>query len=305
MPALEKVAVLLAAYNGMKWIDDQINSILNQEGVLVTIFISVDTSTDGTEHHISKLAEANTNIRLLPIGNRFGGAAKNFFYLIKFVDFSNFDYISLADQDDIWNKDKLKRAIYSIKQKNVDAYSSNVMAFWQSGALKLINKAQKQKDFDFLFEAAGPGCTYILKQNFAQRLKECISHNWEVIQGVNLHDWFTYAYARANGFTWFIDSVPSMLYRQHANNQVGINSGWKAFRYRLLKLSDGWGLEQSLLIAKIIGFERSSFVSDWLHLTPISIFKLSIKAYQCRRRPRDVVAFMLVCWIVAIRKMMK
>lgn len=43
-----KVAVLLAAYNGMAWIEAQLDSILKQANVCVSVFISVDTSSDGT-----------------------------------------------------------------------------------------------------------------------------------------------------------------------------------------------------------------------------------------------------------------
>lgn len=45
---LPKVAVLLAAYNGMQWIKEQIDTVFNQQDVDVTIYISVDLSTDGT-----------------------------------------------------------------------------------------------------------------------------------------------------------------------------------------------------------------------------------------------------------------
>ena len=46
---LPKVAVLLAAYNGMQWIEEQLTSILGQSAVDVTVYISIDPSTDGTE----------------------------------------------------------------------------------------------------------------------------------------------------------------------------------------------------------------------------------------------------------------
>jgi rhamnosyltransferase len=55
-----RVAVLLAAYNGMQYIAEQMDSILAQIGVDVTVFISVDRSTDGTEKWVEALAQANT-----------------------------------------------------------------------------------------------------------------------------------------------------------------------------------------------------------------------------------------------------
>ncbi len=286
----------------MRWVDQQIDSIFAQLGVSVTLFVSVDCSQDGTELHLNHLEKLNPAIVVLPCGERFGGAAKNFFRLIRDVDFSDFDYISLADQDDIWNDNKLINAISVIEQNSVDAYSSNVTAFWENGRQSLINKAQTQQKYDFLFEAAGPGCTYVLTTKLAIDIKACMNLHWAELQSVNLHDWFVYAFARANGYVWFIDPNPSMLYRQHSSNQVGVNSGWKAFHYRFNKLANGWGLEQALKIAKIIGIKKSAFVQSWSSLTFFSIIKLSFKAYDCRRRIVDKIVFMILCWVIAFRR---
>ena len=85
MPAetMPKIAVLLAAYNGMQWIAEQIDSILNQEHVDVTIFISVDLSTDGTYEWCQALQVRNPKVVVLPYGDKFGGAGKNWLILNK------------------------------------------------------------------------------------------------------------------------------------------------------------------------------------------------------------------------------
>ena len=88
------VVVLLAAYNGIRWINDQINSILNQKQVNIVVYISVDLSSDGTYEWCKELASKNKLIKILPYGDQFGGAAKNFFRLIKEVDFNSYEYIS-------------------------------------------------------------------------------------------------------------------------------------------------------------------------------------------------------------------
>lgn len=114
-----KIAILLAAYNGMQWIAEQIETIFNQQGVGVTVFISVDLSTDGTYEWTEQLAEKHNNVVLLPYGERFGGAGPNFFRLVKDVDFSGFDAVSFADQDDIWRPEKLGRAYSKISAGGV------------------------------------------------------------------------------------------------------------------------------------------------------------------------------------------
>ena len=87
------IAVLLSAHNGICWIEEQVISILSQRDVSIKIFISIDRSTDNTFEWCKNFARKNNNINLLPYGEKFGGAAKNFFRLIRDVDFSYYDYI--------------------------------------------------------------------------------------------------------------------------------------------------------------------------------------------------------------------
>ncbi|MFJ4145752.1 glycosyltransferase [Pseudomonas sp. NPDC089734] len=250
--SLPRIAVLLAAYNGMEFIAQQLESILAQQGVKVTVFCSVDLSSDGTEKWIDTLAKVNEQVVLLPYGNRFGGAAPNFFHLIKTVDFSGFDYIALADQDDIWLDDKLRRAHDLITLNTCDAYSGSVLAFWPDGREFLIDKAQPQVSHDYLFEAAGPGCTYVLTVSSALQMKQFLLQQWDRVKSVSLHDWFLYAWYRGNGLTWFIDSQSRMRYRQHDKNQVGANRGFAAMSHRLRLLRSGWYRTEITLIASLV-----------------------------------------------------
>ena len=71
-----------------------------QDNINVHIFISVDLSDDSTLNICMKLEANNNMVTVLPYGEYFGEAAKNFYRLIKDVDFSNFDYISFSDQDE-------------------------------------------------------------------------------------------------------------------------------------------------------------------------------------------------------------
>ena len=297
---IPRVAVALAVYNGMEWLSEQLNSILKQDGVEVTVFISIDPSTDESENLCHKLIAQHKNIVLLPNAGKFGGASKNFFRLIRDVDFSDFDYFSFADQDDIWLKDKLINAVNKLIETKSSGYSSNVIAFWSTGKKKLIEKSQPQREWDYLFEAAGPGCTYVMTIELASEIKKTVVANWSEVNQLGLHDWFSYAYARANGFKWFIDPRPGMLYRQHLNNQVGVNVGWKAFCYRLKAVAEGWGIEQSLLIAKLIGQADTNFVKNWSGFSRYGFIKLALNANKCRRKPVERALFFFACLLMAI-----
>ncbi|WJK08347.1 glycosyltransferase [Pseudomonas fluorescens] len=299
---LPKVAVLLAAYNGMQWIEEQLASILCQSDVEVNVYISIDPSTDGTEAYCSAWALEDSRIIVLPPAGAFGGAARNFFRLIRDVDLTVYHYVAFADQDDFWYADKLQRAIQVIQTEQVDACSTNVLAFWPDGATHLLDKSQPQVAWDFLFEAAGPGCTYVMNQSLVSALKLSMLATWQPLQTVSLHDWYCYAFARSHGFRWFIDSRPSMDYRQHERNQVGANKGMKSLIARYKTIRDGWWFSQVQTIVKLIGLESDPFVVKWLTLRRFELLRLSFSAWSCRRRGRDKVLFFCICWVTALRK---
>ena len=295
------VAVLLAAYNGLSWLPQQVTSILAQEGVDVTLFVSLDLSTDGSWEWLQALANAEPKVRLLDYGERFGGAAKNFMRLVRDVDFAAFDHVALSDQDDLWLPEKLLRAHTVLLQTQACGYSSNVVAFWPSGKTKLVDKAQAQRRWDFLFEAAGPGCTYVLSRALAQAFKTLVAARWDEVQKIGLHDWFIYAFARARGDRWTIDPTPGLRYRQHANNQVGVNQGWPAFKIRAKKIWSGWGMSQSRLIAELVGVQDEPFVKSWGNGQRRGLLTLALQAGQCRRRWRDRVVFVILCLALAAK----
>ena len=253
-----KVAILLAAYNGNKWISEQLDSIFNQKKVQIDIYVSLDISTDKTMEVLESTRNTNNNLHILPYGQKFGGAAKNFYRLIKDVDFSNYDYVAYADQDDIWSDDKLYHGIKTMKINNAKAYSSDVIAFWPDGRKKLIKKSYPQRRYDFIFESAGPGCTYIFKTTNLLIFKNFLLSNWKEISTVDYHDWLSYSFFRANGFKWLIDNKPKMLYRQHENNQLGANFSLKGYLSRFRLIINGWYFKQIKLITTILKLPRIS-----------------------------------------------
>ena len=281
------IAVLLAAYNGMEWIEDQISSILSQKNTSIEVFISVDLSDDKTYEWCQDLAVKNAHVKVLPYGDRFGGAAKNFFRLIRDVDFSCFDYIALSDQDDIWDSDKLHHSISAIEKDNLDGYSSDVIAFWVDGREKLVKKSYPQKKFDYYFEAAGPGCTYVLRRQSVQKFKKFLIKNWECVNLVALHDWMIYAYFRSQDMKWKISNKPLMRYRQHENNQVGINSGLNAYLVRFNKIKTKWYRGEVEKIITLLNKDHKKGFSLKSHF-------LIKNCWSLRRRPRDAVVLLFM-----------
>ena len=285
---MKKVAVLLASYNGKKWIKRQIDSILCQKHVNITIFISDDLSTDGSKEFIQDEYKDN-KVVLLNDAGKFGGAAKNFYRLISAVDFNEFDYISLADQDDIWCEDKLIHAISIMENGQINGYSSNVLAFWGDGRERLVKKSYPQKKFDYFFETGGPGCSCVLKRNSIQKFKKFLISNWDHANSIESHDWLIYAYFRSKGMRWKIDDKPLMYYRQHDNNQVGMNFGLKAYFSRFFQIKTKWYRNE---VTNILILLNSDSVEKF-HLERFFLIK---NFWHLRRRFRDaiILLFMII-----------
>ncbi|WP_438427492.1 glycosyltransferase [Escherichia coli] len=290
-----KVAVLLATYNGECWISAQIDSILAQRDVDVTIYISDDCSTDKTKEICSNYSERFNNIKLLSNSERMGGASANFFRLLLSNEYDQHDFVALSDQDDIWKENKL---IHAIKQIGTDGfYSSNVTAFYSDGRQVLINKSQKMTSYDYFFEGGGPGCTYVFSVANAFKLREFLVKHVNILKDITYHDWFIYAFARSNNYKWIIDPWPSMYYRQHSNNQIGANSSFGGIIKRLKMIRSKWYRKQVTLIANTLEAADSSKIQKNLNRNYYGNLLFSVNFYKLRRSYKDkifILIFMLL-----------
>lgn len=257
------VLVLLAAFNGSRWIRAQINSILDQTGVHVDLCVGDDGSSDGTLEQIRPLLEAG-KIRLDCNPRPSGSAAQNFLRMIRANPVAEYDYIAFADQDDIWRPLKLARACEALREPNQAGYSCAVTAFWPDGREILLSQARRPTRSDFLFEGAGQGCGFVLRADFYDRLRQfCREHSAQTTE-LHYHDWATYALSRAWGLPWVFDSWSGVLYRQHAENDTGARSGSGGISKRLALIRDGWYARQ---ITAIAGLCRSAAPSESLITT--------------------------------------
>ncbi len=290
----------MAAYNGAEWLGEQLASIQQQQGVCVQLWISVDRCTDDTVELCARYASEHPNTKVLPFGGPFGCAARNFFYLISQVDLAQVDFVALADQDDIWHSDKLARAVAHLSQTGDAGYSSNVMAFWPDGRRLVLEKSQPQVKYDYLFEAGGPGCTYVLPTATAQPLQDHVREVFKPLWDVNFHDWFIYSWVRSRGLRWYIDPEPSMEYRQHPSNQLGANTSVKSLRKRWADIGSGLWFTQVQLISRLTAAPHTPAFYRYLSFSRRYLLYLALRAPACRRRRRDQLLFALVCLISAI-----
>lgn len=107
------ISIALCTYNGSRFLEQQIMSILNQTYKNIELIIVDDCSTDNTFEVIMQLADKYPQIK--PYQNAINlGFNKNF---EKAITLSSGAYIAISDQDDIWLKDKLQRLVDHIGNK--------------------------------------------------------------------------------------------------------------------------------------------------------------------------------------------
>lgn len=300
--AAPKVLVLLAAYQGAPFVEQQILSVLGQHGVEPHILVSVDLSTDDTERLIDQCCASSPQITTLAHGQTFGGAAPNFYRLLCEADLRAYEYIALADQDDVWLPDKLARAVATLEEERVDGYSSNVWEWRETPSPKMsvIVKSQPQQRWDHLFSSPGPGCTFVLKREpaieFADWLREI-----SAAQLIDYHDWLIYAWFRVSGYRWTIDDQPTMLYRQHGGNQLGANSGIAAVRDRVAKVRSDWYLSQVRMLAKVLKQDDARPIQLLTDRSIVSRVKLGLLARSLRRSRRETM-YMWALLLLAPRR---
>lgn len=109
---MEKVVVMMATYNGKKYIEKQLDSILSQIGVCVALHVYDDASTDGTKEILQEYEKLYCNMTCT-FAKENKGYKNSFWHLLK--NAQQAEYYAWADQDDIWNKNKLQSAVHKMK----------------------------------------------------------------------------------------------------------------------------------------------------------------------------------------------
>lgn len=273
------ILVVLASYNGIKYIKEQIDSILTQEGVNVSLNIYDDCSNDGTlEFIVSEYSSNSTQIQIKKNSIPTGSAANNFFQALTNIDeneIEKYDFIAFADQDDIWLPNKLFEAGQKLRTENSNLYFSNLILWNQESKTKsLIKKSYQQKKYDYLFEGGSAGCTYVMTKKLVYLVKEYVNKvdyiNWKFFS----HDWFVYFIARTNNLRVFIDNRAFILYRIHDTNVHGqLNSfSLYAIKERLKLIINGWYYFQSTGFIKFLPTQSKE----------AKIYKLYTKNYFTR-----------------------
>lgn len=211
----------MSSYNGERFIEEQIDSILNQDiaqNAELKLLVRDDGSKDRTceilEQYQAKGALTwYTGANLKP--------AKSFWNLVMRAEQS--DYYAFCDQDDAWFSDKLSRAVRMLERdvpQGLPAlYCSAVTvtdaALNPIGSLGTSYRAENDFAYSLLYSVA-PGCTFVFNHAAREQLMRYdMEQNFELI-----HDWLAHKIITLKGRLLY-DDQPSMYYRQHGNNVIG------------------------------------------------------------------------------------
>lgn len=231
------VAVLMCTFNGERFLAEQIESILMQDHTNFRIYVSDDGSTDGTNAILEAYQTRLGEERLMILRGPGEGFAANFLSLLRHPQIEA-DCYAFADQDDVWETNKLRNAVSLIAREPAGlpvVYSSRARLVDVCNVeIGLSREFRRPPSFrNAIIQSIGGGNTMVIDcwaRDLACRAELC---------PVVSHDWWLYMLVTGAGGKMIFDTVPAVRYRQHEGNLVGMNVGWRMKLQRLRKLVSG------------------------------------------------------------------
>ena len=245
VPTPPLVVVLLGTYQGEGFLPPQMNSIARQTHTCWKVCASDDGSSDGTLGVLRNYQKQWGDGLLSILTGPATGFVANFMSLTCNPEIEG-DYYAYADQDDLWEDDKLARATAWL-----ETVPREIPALYMSRT-RLIGEDGRELGFSPLFTAKPPTFANAIVQNIAggntmvfnNAARSLIRASSKDIQIVS-HDWWAYILVTGVGGRVFYDPYPGVRYRQHRGNVVGSNAGVLARLWRAALVFagrfKGWG----------------------------------------------------------------
>lgn len=222
----QKVVILMCTYNGQRYLSEQLESICAQNHKDWELWVSDDGSTDDT-YQILQNFQNRFNDRVFIYAGPRKGFSANFLSLVCKQNLTG-TYYAYSDQDDIWQPNKLQQALDWLNtipiEKPVLYCARTKIVNEQGDEVGLSPLFKRRPGFlNALIQNIGGGNTMVFNNATLNLLREAG-------EGINIvaHDWWTYMVVTGAGGEVFYDSRPTLDYRQHGNNLIGVNTGWLA-----------------------------------------------------------------------------
>ena len=225
--------VILCTYNGEKYLEKQIKSIMEQDREDFCLLYSDDGSTDGTKAILQSLQEKyGRRMRAFPRPMHSGSPAKHFLSILSAlakgeVETENLEYIFLADQDDEWFPDKLSKTISVIKEEERKFGESLPILCHTDCSLVNSRGELLAKSYRRYQKLPGASCRFsrLLLQNHVTGAsvginKALLQYCKEIPAEVKMHDHWLALLANCFGEIQYLPYV-TYAYRQHGENVLG------------------------------------------------------------------------------------
>lgn len=212
---MKKVLVLMATYNGEKYLQEQLDSLYAQQDVDVDILARDDGSNDSTQ----KILEENSkNRKLTWYQGEHKNVSKGFYELMKKAAKLEYDFYAFSDQDDVWGPDKLEVAVTTIEnEKNPALYYSGQRLVDENLNFIEDHRLNDERTLRTRFVLSDfAGCTGVFNKTL---LNEVIRFEPEYML---MHDTWILRVCLALGGKVIVDPEPRMNYRQHTGNTLGL-----------------------------------------------------------------------------------
>ncbi|MBU1659127.1 glycosyltransferase family 2 protein [bacterium] len=205
------VSIALAAYNGEKYLKEQLESIYGQSYSNLEVIVFDDCSSDNTVNILEEYRQTKGLKYFVNDTNL--GYVKNF---EKAIGSCQGEYIALADQDDIWLENKIETLLKNIGDNLLIHSDTSLMdASGNITKLRWKNEIQSHKTFDdFLFSNVVTGCSVLMK-------KELLKRALPFAEGLAYHDWYLALCAARESKICYLN-LPLTLYRQHDTQDTGV-----------------------------------------------------------------------------------
>lgn len=217
-----KVAILQCTLQGQHFLAEQLDSIEAQTYSSWRLYVSDDGSDDDTLLILYQYREKWGDERIMVRSGPAAGFAANFLSLTCAADIRA-EYYAYADQDDVWEAEKLSRAIAwleSVPAAIPALYCSRTRLIDENGhELGLSPLHSRLPSFaNALVHCIGGGNTMVFNEAACDLLRRAGED-----ASVVTHDWWAYLVVTGCGGKVFYDPYPTVRYRQHRNNLVGSN----------------------------------------------------------------------------------
>lgn len=255
-----EVAILMSTYNGAKYLNDQIDSLIRQDFQNWKLYIRDDGSTDNTISVIKQYVKSDNRIKYIDDDKKGLKPAKSFFYLLKLI---NADYYFFCDQDDYWLPNKLSLMLTKI-DKNGDipqllycglkCVNSNLLPI-QSNFEEIVGKCYGKNRF---IGNDMPGCVMLINK----KLRD-LTISYLPSSGFIMHDWWISLIAESFGKVTFLNKK-LIYYRQHSNNTIG--SGKSGNDLKKMFEKGAFNKQQKLVQQTFI--QNRTFLNQFKNLLP-------------------------------------